>query len=88
MIAQEIENGVKTFKVKRPTWLTTDYNKNSIVFFLFEKPSKCAWETIAVKTTGNLYWLDPTSPMTHDSHGRGSGSGIWIGVLLDVQNYL
>lgn len=84
MIVQEIKDGIKAFEANRPIWLTMDYSKNSIGFFLFQKHGKCAWETIATKTTGNLYWLDPTSSLTHVTVKGGSGSGIWIGVLLNV----
>ena len=41
-IIKEIENGVKTFKVNRPTYLSTDFSRTGIGYFLFQKYCNCA----------------------------------------------
>ena len=43
-IIKEIENGVKTFEVNRPTCLSTDFSRTGIGYFLFQKYCNCATE--------------------------------------------
>ena len=44
-IVRKIEEGVKTFKMNRATFLSTDYSKTGIGYFLFQKHCWCPTES-------------------------------------------
>lgn len=43
-IAREIEDGMKTFEVNRPTCLSTDFSRTEVGYFLRQKHCYCAIE--------------------------------------------
>ena len=53
-IILEIENGVKTFEVNRPTRLLTDFSRTGVGYFLFQK--YCNSATKARPACGEDHW--------------------------------
>ena len=69
-IIKEIENGVKTFKINRPTCLSTDFSRTGIRYFLFQKYCSCA--TKAGPACGKDHWklILAGSRFTSDAESR------------------
>ena len=69
-IVREIEEGVKTFEVNRPTCLSTDFSKTGIGYFLFQKHCNCATE--AGPICGKDHWklILAGSRFTSDAESR------------------
>lgn len=69
-ITEEIENGVRTFEVNRPTCLSTDFSKTGLGYFLFQKHCNCATE--AGPKCGEDHWklILAGSRFTNDAESR------------------
>ena len=89
-IMQEIENGVKTIGVNRPTCLLTVFNRTWIGYFLFQKHCNCA--TKAGPACGEDHEVNPNWLSVHRqcriticaSRRGGVGSSIQARVLPNV----
>lgn len=69
-IVRKIEEGVKTFEKNRATCLSTDYSKNGIGYFLFQKHCQCPTES--GPNCGENHWkiILAGSRFTKDAESR------------------
>ena len=86
-IRKEIENGVNTFEINRPTCLSTDFSRTGIGYFLFQGRTSLCWGPLEVSLS-QLPVHQQCRIKTRSSWRGGIGTCIWTGSLhWGAQNY-
>ena len=87
-IIQKIEEGVKTFKMNKVTYLLTDYRKTGIRYFLFQKHCRCPTESSP--NCGENHWkiILARSRFTKDAESRYSPvKGEALALIYGLESY-